>query len=155
MKPTVYVETTVISYLVARPSRDVVTAGLILATRDWWERRRGHYELFASTTVVHEAQAGEAEMADLRLAALRGLGIFDVDDETESLGRILKQKMNLPARASEDALHVASAAVHELDFLVTWNCRHINNAAIIPQIEKVCAEAGYRCPRIYTPIELP
>ena len=94
-------------------------------------------------------------MARLRLATLRELGIFDVDEETESLGRILRKKMNLPPSASEDALHVASAAVHELDFLVTWNCRHINNAAIIPQIEKACAEAGYRCPRIYTPTELP
>lgn len=155
MKPKVYVETTVISYLVARPSRDVVTAGLILATRDWWEQRRNRYELFASATVVNEAQAGDAEMARLRLAALREMGIFDVDEETESLGRILRRKMSLPERASEDALHVASAAVNGLDFLATWNCRHINNAAIIPKLEQACAQAGYRCPRIYTPTELP
>jgi hypothetical protein len=155
MKPKVYVETTVISYLVARPSRDVVTAGLILATRDWWERRRRHYALFASATVVQEAQAGDPDMARLRLAALRELGIYDVDEATESLGRLLRRRMNLPDKASEDALHVASAAVHAMDFLITWNCRHINNAAIIPRIEKACAAAGYRCPRIYTPTELP
>lgn len=155
MKPKVYVETTVISYLVARPSRDVVTAGLIQLTHEWWEERRSRYELFASAAVIREAEAGDQEMARLRLGALQRMTILPANPDVESLAQTLRRKMSLPARASEDADHVAYAAVHELDFLVTWNCRHINNAAIIPKIEKACADAGYRCPRIYTPTELP
>jgi len=155
MKPSVYVETTVISYLVARPSRDVVTAGLIQVTRDWWESRRSHYQLFASAAVIREAEAGDREMARLRVGVLEAVTILRSNPETESFAHTLRRKMNLPAKAFEDAFHVAYAAVNELNFLVTWNCRHINNAGIIPQIEKACAEAGYHCPRIYTPIELP
>jgi len=94
-------------------------------------------------------------MSRLRLGVLEAITILRADPETESFAHTLRRKMNLPAKAFEDAFHVAFAAVNELDFLVTWNCRHINNAVIIPQIEKACAEAGYQCPRIYTPIELP
>ena len=94
-------------------------------------------------------------MAQLRLKALRRVAILPASLEVESLAHSLRRKMSLPARASEDADHVAYAAVNEVDFLVTWNCRHINNSAIIPKIEKTCADASYRCPRIYTPNELP
>ncbi len=153
MKPTVYVETTIPSYLTAWPSRDVVRAGQQQLTRDWWDRK-GEYELRISTVVLAECGAGDEFAAESRLAALAGIPIFDLSPEAESLAGILMRDVPLPDRAATDALHIAVAAVNGVQYLATWNCTHIANATLRPRIEAACRRAGFEPPTICTPQEL-
>src|SRR5260370_30274618 len=153
MKPTVYIETTVPSYLTAWPSRDVVRAGEQQLTRDWWAKRSA-YELRVSSLVLLECGAGDAEAAALRLAALVGIPVLAQTPEAEVLAEALLRDVPLPARAAADALPVAVAAVNGVSYLLTWNCTHIANAALRPRIEELCRRSGYEPPVICTPKEL-
>ena len=153
MKPTVYVETTVPSYLTAWPSRDVVRAGEQQVTRDWWERRT-EFELRVSSLVLLECGAGELDAAGLRLAALDGVPVLGQTPEAETLADALLREVPLPAKAAADALHIAVAAVNGVAYLLTWNCTHIANATLRPRIEAICRQLGYEPPVICTPMEL-
>lgn len=153
MKPTVYIETTIPSYLTARPSRDVVLAGEQQATRDWWEQRTD-YELRISSLVLMECSAGDAEAAALRLAALEGLSVLAQSVEADMLADTLVREVPLPAKAAADALHIAVAAVNGIAYLLTWNCTHIANAKLRARIEEVCRRSGYEPPVICSPREL-
>lgn len=124
---TVYIETTVVSYLVSEPSRDLIIAGHQQITREWWERRRPNFDCVVSQFVLDEAAGGDARQAERRLAALRGLRLVAVTPAVIELAEELVRSGATPARAARDAYHVAVAAVHRLDYLVTWNCRHIAN----------------------------
>jgi predicted nucleic acid-binding protein len=148
---SVYVETTIISYLAARPSRDLRAAAWQEMTAQWWEQERSKYDLFTSELVLAEAEAGNAEAAQRRIEALGGLGVLSVTEESRLLAGRLVADCGLP---EADALHVALACVHAMDYLLTWNCRHIDNAATKPLVRSVCAVAGYVCPEICTPLEL-
>ena len=128
MASSVYVETSVISYYTARTSRDVVTAARQTLTQEWWEDARRRFELFVSVLVVEEAKAGGAEAAQRRLAAISGLPILEINDAAEQLGKRLMDEGTIPSSRAEDALHISLATVHGMDFLLTWNFRHINNA---------------------------
>ena len=151
---SVYIETSIPSYLTARPSRDVRTAAWQQITVQWWEQARQHYELFTSELVVSEAGEGSPEAAQRRLAALHGIPELVVDSEVVALAAKLIADGGIPAEAEVDALHVAIATVQAVDLLLTWNCRHINNAEMKPVIRSICAMAGYTCPEICTPQEL-
>ena len=151
---SVYIETSILSYLTAKPSRDVRTAAWQQITVQWWEQARQHYELFTSELVASEAAEGNAEAARRRLDALRGIKELVIDSEMEALAAKLIAEGGVPAEAEVDALHVAIATVHAVDLLLTWNCRHINNAETKPIIRSICAVAGYTCPEICTPQEL-
>lgn len=153
MKPTVYVETTIPSYLTAWASRDVVRAGEQQVTRDWWARRDG-YELRVSSLVLLECGAGDPSAAAARLAALDGVPVLAQTSEAEGLATALLREVPLPDRAGADALHIAIAAVNGVAYLVTWNCTHIANATLRPRIEALCRRAGYEPPVICTPLEL-
>ena len=153
MKPTVYVETTVPSYLTAWPSRDVVRAGEQQVTRDWWARRT-EFELRVSSLVLLECGAGDAEAATLRLAALDGVPVLGQTREAETLADTLLREVPLPAKAAADALHIAVAAVNGVAYLLTWNCTHIANATLRPRIEAICRQSGYEPPVICSPKEL-
>lgn len=150
----VYIETSIPSYLTARPSRDVRAAAWRELTIQWWETARSRYDLCTSEVVVAEASEGNPEAAERRRAVLRGIPELPVDAEVESLAGKLIAGGGFPAMAELDALHVALAAVHSVDLLLTWNCRHINNADTKPLIRSICALAGYACPEICTPQEL-
>lgn len=154
MKASVYVETTIPSYLTAWRSPELVMAANQEATRSWWELSRPRYELFISSIVVLEASGGDPEAAKRRVAAIEGLSELDVSDAVEVLAAQLLEGAALPSRAKTDALHIAVATVHGIDYLLTWNCRHIANAATRPKIEAVCRAAGYEPPVICTPLEL-
>ena len=154
MKPTVYTETSVVSYLTARPSRDIVTAAYQEVTREWWRDAPERFRLFASALVIAEAGAGDAEAARSRLAALEALGVLNVTQDTEELTLELLDLNAVPRQAAGDATHIAIAATHGIDYLVTWNFRHIANAAMRARIESVCRQAGYQPPVICTPGEL-
>lgn len=153
MKPRTYIETTIVSYLTARPSRDLVLAAEQELTHEWWDKRQA-FELFISQLVLDEAAAGDADAAALRLTALREATILDTSEEAIALGYRLLAAGGLPAKAAADALHVAVAAVHGLDYLLTWNCTHIANARMRGKIEGICRSAGYDPPMLCTPFEL-
>ena len=153
MKPKAYIETSIVSYLTARQSRDLVVAAHQQVTRDWWARR-GAFELFASQFVLDEATAGDEGAAASRRAALVETAVLEVTEEAILLAETLITGGGLPAQARIDALHVAMAAVHGMDYLLTWNCRHIANATLRGKIEELCREAGFEPPIICTPLEL-
>ena len=153
MKPTVYVETTIPSYLTAWPSRDVVRAGEQQVTRDWWDGR-GEFELRVSSLVLLECSAGDSDAAALRLAALDEVPVLAQTLEAETLAEALLREVPLPAKAGADALHIAVAAVNGVAYLLTWNCTHIANATLRPRIEIICRQMGYEPPVICTPMEL-
>ena len=153
-KPRAYVETSIVSYLAARPSRDIVLAAHQAVTREWWASR-GDYELYTSQFVLDEAAAGDVKAAKERLSALDEAVLLDVTDDAIGLAEHLVRGGGLPAKARVDALHVAMAAVHGMDFLLTWNCTHIANATLRGRIENICRVAGFEPPVICTPLELP
>jgi predicted nucleic acid-binding protein len=149
-----YVETSVISYLAARPSRDLITAARQQITHDWWRRRRPQFEVFVSQLVLDEARAGDPEAAARRAQLLSNLPLVDVTPEAVELARRLIEAVALPQQAAADALHVATAACHGMDYLLTWNAAHIANAEYRPRVERTCRAHGYEPPVLCTPDEL-
>lgn len=154
MKPRLYLETTIPSYLVARPSRDLILAGQQEATREWWDEKRADFTMFISGVVVREIRKGEAEMAALRMSKVSGLPVLEPTDASEELATRLLASGIVPVKAADDATHIALAAAHGMDFLLTWNCKHINNRFTFRGIEKECVACGLICPVIATPTEL-
>ena len=154
VKPKVYVETTVVSYLVARPSRDIVVAAHQELTRQWWDQKRQNYHLTVSELVVREASSGDPEAAEQRRQVLAGLDVLEVNEEAGALAEELVQRGAVPAGAPEDALHIAVAVTNGVEYLLTWNCSHIANAAMRRAIEEVCVASGYRPTVLCTPEEL-
>ena len=151
---SVYIETSIISYLTARVSRDLIVAGHQQMTEEWWSVQRNRFELWASELVVEEASAGDASAAAERLKVLNTIEMLDITEEAGFLATALIERGSLPAKASADALHIAIAAVHNVDYLLTWNCKHIANADIRPVIESVCRNMGFIPPILCTPEEL-
>ena len=154
MKPRVYLETTIPSYLAARPSRDTVIAGHQQTTHEWWATCHGRFDLHISQFVLDEVGAGDPEAARLRLEVLRGLPELPATEPAFALAGALLSEGAVPEKARTDAAHIAVAAVHGMDFLVTWNCRHIANAEMEPHIREVCLRHGWHCPVICTPEQL-
>lgn len=152
--PSLYLETSVVSYLAARPSRDIIVAARQQVAHHWWRARRGGFILYASQAVVEEAAAGDPPEAARRLALIAGLPLLDITEETAALAQQIQQIAAFPARAVVDALHVALAAAHGMDYLLTLNLRHIANAERRPRIERACRAAGVAPPLICTPDEL-
>lgn len=152
-RPKVYLETTIVSYLAARPSRDVVIAGHQQVTREWWDRRN-RFELFVSQAVVDEAMRGDARVASRRVALLSGVPVLGLEAGVDELAAQLLARHPVPAQALIDAIHIAVAAVNRMDYLLTWNCTHIANAAVRGKIEEACASVGLKAPVICTPEEL-
>lgn len=121
----VYVETSVVSYLASRPSRDILVAAHQQITSEWWDRRRSRFNLFVSELVIREASAGDANAAARRLAFVEAIPLLALTDAALALAQRLLRDGALPVGSEEDALHVAVAAVHGIHFLMTWNCKHI------------------------------
>lgn len=154
MKPKVYIETTIVSYLTAWPSRDIVIAGHQQITRQWWNTAVDRFDLVASQLVIDEASAGNEDAARDRLSALSQVILLDATDEALLLAQQLVESGAIPEKAAEDAAHIAIAVTNGVEYLVTWNCRHIANAIMRPQIESVCRNAGYEPTIICTPEEM-
>jgi hypothetical protein len=154
VKPKVYIETTVVSYLIAAPSRDVIVAAHQQITDEWWKTKRQFFDLFASQLVLRESKAGDKEMAQRRMAALEEAALLEVTEEAVALAEQLISRGPLPRKAAEDAVHIAVAVVNGLDYLLTWNCKHIANAKMRDKIDEVCRLRGYEPIIICTPEEL-
>lgn len=151
---TVYIETSILGYLTARSTKNLIIAGNIEMTRDWWEFRRNVFTLYISQVVVDEASQGDAEIAAQRLEAVRGFPLLEVTEAVENLATQFMMKSNLPSKASDDAIHIALATVNSLDYLLTWNCKHIANAQIQKKLLEISSDFGYTLPIICTPYEL-
>lgn len=154
MKPKVYLETTIPSYLTAWPSRDLIIAAHQQITQQWWQTRRAEFDLFVSQIVLQEAGAGDKEPAARRLAILEKLPLLEQTEAVTAFAQELVEDVPFPERAAVDALHIAMAVVNGMDYLLTWNCTHIANAALRSPIEAICRSKGYEPPVICTPEEL-
>ncbi len=154
MKARVYIETTIISYLTARPSRDIVIAGHQQITPDWWSTCREHFDIVSSQLVMQEASIGDQTIAQERLSLLDAITLLDVTEEALDLAQNLVASGALPQTATEDALHIAIAVTNGVEYLLTWNCRYLANAAMRVLIEGGCRLAGYEPTIICTPEEL-
>ncbi len=150
----VYLETSFISYLAAKDSTDIFVVTRQRESRDWWENSRNEFEVFVSDAVHREAARGNATYAKQRLELLDGLEILDTTDAVLGLARELVRRKAVPENAEEDAVHIAVAAVHNRDFLLTWNFRHINNLFLKLKIAEVCKDNEFQFPQIGSPQEL-
>lgn len=153
-KKTVYIETSIISYLTARPSRDLLAAAWQKVTIDWWDTQRDRFDLYTSDIVIEEAGRGDAFAVARRLEALARIPLLAITDEVVALSEALIDAKALPQKAIDDSLHIALSAVHGVDYLLTWNYRHIDNAETKPIVRAICLTNGYACPEICTPQEL-
>jgi predicted nucleic acid-binding protein len=151
---TVYLETSIIGYLTSRPSRDLVTAANQHLTHEWWDQHRKRHDLFASEAVVAECGEGDPAAAQERLQVLADIPLLNLDEHAEALADALVKQVPLPEKAVVDALHIAVATVNGIDYLLTWNCTHLANAALQHRIEVVCRSAGFEPPTICTPQQL-
>jgi len=152
--PTVYLETSVIGYLASRRSADLVIAANQLLTLEWWTDHRHRFELFVSQATIDECSAGDPAAARERLIFVDGLPVLVVDSQTQNLSQELIGQVGLPAKAAVDAVHIATAAQNSIDYLLTWNCKHIANPSFRHRIDRVLVEAGYVPPVICTPQEM-
>jgi predicted nucleic acid-binding protein len=151
---TVYIETSVVSLLVANPSRDLITAANQQVTRDWWRLRRQEFVCVASSEVLREASKGDPQEVRKRLEVLSGLVVLQRSPEADRLMIALLATGALPARAQADAAHLAIAAVAQADYLLTWNCRHLANAQILRRLEREALRHGWTLPKVCTPLQL-
>lgn len=153
MKRRIYLETSVISYLTARPSRTIIGAAHQRMTSAWWDKRHD-YELFVSELVLRECAAGDADAAQRRLEIVKSIPLLVATEEAYSLADALLRKGIVPAKAAEDSLHIAIATIHAVDYLLTWNCKHIANPELQRMIMDYLNEQGQFLPFICTPEEL-
>jgi hypothetical protein len=151
---TVYIETTIVSYLVARPSRDLVLAAHQQLTRDWWQNERLNYQCVTSEEVIREAAQGEAVMSRARLEAMDGIPVIPITAEVETRASTFLNTGAVPATMRPDATHLAAAVQAGADYLLTWNCRHLANAHVLRRLRKEAERRGWSLPEVCTPLEL-
>ena len=151
---TIYIETTVVSYLVANPSRDSILAAHQQLTRQWWQDERQLYQCVTSEEVLREAGLGDAEMSQRRLEALSGISVLAVDKSVRGLAQQLLAARILPSAAASDAIHAVVAAQNQIKILLTWNCRHLANPHLLGKLREFMGCNGLTLPEVCTPIEL-
>jgi len=154
MKPVAYIETTVISYVTAKPSRDIIVAGHQAVTTEWWDRDLPKFRAVISPVVLDEISAGDADAIARRLAVVEGMPLLELTSEVTALAMRYYDSVRLPETARADALHLALATMHGTDYLVTWNCRHIANGRVRKLVEEINDSLGINTPAICTPEEL-
>ena len=154
MTETVYVETSIIGYLSARSSNNLILMANVEATREWWDSRRSQFALYISQVVLDEVARGDSAIAARRLEILRDFPLLEVEQAVQNLAAQFLRQSNLPLKAADDALHIAVATVYGLDYLLTWNCKHIANAQIQKKLAQISLNSGYELPIICTPYEL-
>ncbi|PSF33032.1 DNA-binding protein [Aphanothece hegewaldii CCALA 016] len=154
MNETVYIETSIVGYLTVRKSNNLILMANAEITREWWENRRNQFTLYISQVVLNEVARGDDEIATRRLQMLQNFSLLVVNDIVENLAAQFLAKSNLPSKATNDAIHIAIATIYGLDYLLTWNCKHIANAQIQKKLSQISNDAGYELPTICTPYEL-
>lgn len=150
---SVYLETTVISYLAARQSRQLSVAWHQKVTREWWKNRRSDFEIYISDFVLLEASRGDKDAAIKRMSIVADLPVLEATDTVYAIAQALVAEV-IPRAYADDAFHVAVAAFHNVDYLLTWNCKHIANAELWKKISMIVGRFGCSIPIICTPEEL-
>lgn len=153
-RPKIYLESSVISYLAARPTRDILATAHQQVTREWWERSRSQFELYVSVEVLNEIRRGDPLAAAQRLSYVESLPILEADEQARALAAEILRTSALPQKAAADAAHIAIATVNGMEFLLTWNCTHIANGIVQRAISRLSREMGFEPPTIVTPEEL-
>lgn len=154
MVASVYVESSVISYLTSRPSRDLVTAARQAITAEWWDKRRGDFEVLISALVEDEISRGDPTAANSRLDSVKGIASLDISEQALALGEKRVSSKAVPKNSAIDTLHIGIAAINGVDYLLTWNFKHINNAETKAAINTAIEHAGLICPVLCSPEEL-
>lgn len=154
MKKRVYIETTIVSYLTAKPTRDLIIAAHQEITREWWAQYRSQFDVVVSQLVIDEAGDGDSSAAAKRLDVLKGLSVVSVSLRATSLAKDFVSEGLIPEKAVIDALHLAVGVVHGVDVLLTWNCRHLANATMLGDIGQYVRSRGHEMPIVCTPEEL-
>jgi hypothetical protein len=154
MKLLVYIETFVVSYLTARTSTDPIKGAWQAVTKKWWATRLDQVTACISPYVIEEVSAGDPEAAKHRIDIIRNLNTLDTNDEIEALADFLLLGRGLPAKARFDALHIACAAYHGVNVVLTWNFKHIANPVQLPVMRGLCNARGYRLPELVSPLEM-
>jgi len=154
MKPSVYLETSFISYLTGPLSQNMIVATHQHITREWWKSHRLAFELFISPFVVEEISQGNAMQSAKRLAVLKETTTLTFNNEVVELALAFLQNHGVPSKATPDAYHIAVATVHQMNYLLTWNCRHIANTVVQPKLHQISLKRGYKLPILCTPYEL-
>ena len=154
MRQLVYIETSIVSYLTAKPSRDLIQLAHQQITREWWEQHRPSFDLCISQLVLDEASKGDSRAAEMRLLALRHISIVPVTDDAIRLAEQMLADSVFPKQAAADALHLSIAACHKAHILLTWNCRHLANALIMDRLRSFADTMGFEAPILCTPEEL-
>lgn len=154
MRPTVYIETTVISYRMARPSRDLIIAAHQQIVHEWWEIALPQFDAFISPIVLEEISKGDADAAKLRLDSVSSFQVLEVLPEVRILADSYFSAIDIPEKARADSYHLAVAAWHGMDFLISWNCSHIVSGRVKRIIEEINSANGIRTPIVCTPEEL-
>ncbi len=151
---SIYIETSIISYLVARLSNNLISAARQKITFDWWHTERRKYKVYISELVIAECSRGDKNAAKIRLNLASDIAILEINDACIELAELFFAKAALPEKARDDALHVAIATHYKIDFLLTWNCRHLANAHFIRKLQKISFEENLIIPTICTPEEI-
>ena len=154
MSETVYIETSILGYLTARSTKNLILAANMEITKDWWEFRRKAFILYTSEAVLAEVAQGDAEIAAQRMAILRDFPLLALNKAVQGLATQFLNRSSLPPKAKIDAIHIAAATVHGMDYLLTWNCKHIANAQIQGKLAEISLDFGYVLPILCTPNEL-
>lgn len=154
MKESIYLETSVVSYYVSKPSRDLIVLAHQQITWEWWPTAVKRFNVYISEVVVEEAAAGNKESAEKRLKELKGFSHLELTEKVEQIAQIYIEKLGIPKKALRDAAHIAVASIHNIDYLVTWNCVHLANGEIIKKLLKLNEKLKIKTPVICTPEEL-
>ncbi len=154
MKESIYIETSVVSYYVSKPSRDIIVLAHQQITSEWWPMAVKRFDAYVSEVVIVEAAAGNKESAQQRLKELKGIPSLALTEKVEKIAQIYMEKLSISQKALRDAAHLAVASVHDIDYLVTWNCAHLANGEIIKKLLKINEKLGINTPVICTPEEL-
>ena len=154
MIPSVYIETSIISYLTSKPSRDLIIAAHQQTTSEWWAKVRPNVECYVSPFVIDEASRGDDEYARKRLEAITDFSVLEVNEEIENLAQKYFLALDIPDKAKIDAFHLAIAAWHQMDYVLSWNCKHIASARVQKMLQNANARLGIYIPIVCTPEEL-
>lgn len=150
----VYIESTVPSYLTAKPTENLIATARQILTQRWWEEYKNNYELYVSDVVLLECQKGDPKAAERRIRVMRNIPVLDMTMECSALAEKIFKELQIPPKASDDSFHIAIACVHEVDYLLSWNFKHIVNASMIRKLRDILQKTPYRLPHICTPEEL-
>ena len=154
MKETVYLETSVVSYYTSWPSLDIIVLAHQEITREWWPKAMKRFDIFISEVVIEESSLGDPDAAKKRLEELKNFPHLELNDKVEQMAQVYVEKLGIPEKALRDAVHLSVACVHNIDYLVTWNCTHLANAEIIKRLIRINNSYNIKTPIICTPEEL-